>query len=157
MIHGRCEESSMNVKQNLFVAAVFVSILAVGNLAAEVAANKAELTFVPWPESVKQTGGELSVTAAGRIVASDKALAPLAQVVSDELFLLTGVRLAPAAGSAKAGDIALAIDFKALGLAAARATLTAMPMEKLQTNAVYKVTDTITIPVGKGLLLTVEE
>lgn len=102
----------MNVKQNLFVAAVFVSILAVGNLAAEVAANKAELTFVPWPESVKQTGGELSVTAAGRIVASDKALAPLAQVVSDELFLLTGVRLAPAAGSAKVGDIALAIDPK---------------------------------------------
>lgn len=65
--------------------------------------------------------------------------------------------IALASWSGKEEGIRLAIDFKALGLAAARATLTAMPMEKLQTNAVYKVTDTITIPVGKGLLLTVEE
>ena len=65
--------------------------------------------------------------------------------------------IAIATWSAKDENIRLAIDFKALGLDVARATLTAMSMEKLQASVVYKTTDAITIPSGKGLLLTIEE
>ena len=57
----------------------------------------------------------------------------------------------------KEESVRLAIDFKALGIDPAKATLTAMPMDKLQDKAAYQISATITIPPDKGLLLTLQQ
>jgi len=66
------------------------------------------------------------------------------------------VLIALASWSAKDESVRLAIDFKALGIDPAKATLTAMPMDKLQPQAVYPISEAITIPPNKGLLLTLQ-
>jgi hypothetical protein len=65
--------------------------------------------------------------------------------------------LALASWSTKDSTIRLAIDWKALGIDPARATLTALPMENLQSATDYKPTGEINIPSGKGLLLILHE
>ncbi|MEI7909694.1 MAG: glycoside hydrolase domain-containing protein [Verrucomicrobiota bacterium] len=64
--------------------------------------------------------------------------------------------VALASWSAKDESVRLSIDFKALGLDPAKATLTAMAMENLQPKASYQIADPVTIPPGKGLLLTLQ-
>lgn len=64
--------------------------------------------------------------------------------------------IALASWSAKDESVRLSIDFKALGLDPAKTTLTAAAMENLQPKASYQIVDPITIPVGKGLLLTLQ-
>jgi hypothetical protein len=61
-----------------------------------------------------------------------------------------------ASWSAKDESVRLVIDFKALGIDSANATLTAMPMDKLQPMAVYPISEAITISSNKGLLLTLK-
>lgn len=65
--------------------------------------------------------------------------------------------IALASWSGKEESVRLAIDFKALGIDPAKATLTAMPMDKLQEKAAYQISATITIPPDKGLLLTLQQ
>ena len=65
--------------------------------------------------------------------------------------------IALATWSGKEESVRLAIDFKALGIDPAKATLTAMPMDKLQDKAAYQISATITIPPDKGLLLTLQQ
>jgi len=67
------------------------------------------------------------------------------------------VLIALASWSAKDESVRLAIDFKALGIDPAKATLTAMAMDKLQEKATYQVSAPITIPPNKGLLLTLQQ
>jgi len=38
--------------------------------------------FAPWPQSVKATGGDLSLTSRSRIIATDKSLEPLVEIFS---------------------------------------------------------------------------
>ena len=64
------------------------------------------------------------------------------------------VLIALATWSVKEESVRLAIDFKALGIDPAKATLTALPMDKLQQKATYPVSDAITSPPNTGLLLT---
>jgi hypothetical protein len=65
--------------------------------------------------------------------------------------------IALATWSGKEESVRLAIDFKALGIDPAKATLTAMPMDKVQEKAVYQISAAITIPPNKGLLLTLQQ
>ena len=65
--------------------------------------------------------------------------------------------IALATWSGKEESVRLAIDFKALGIDPAKATLTAMPMDKRQDKAAYQISATITIPPDKGLLLTLQQ
>ncbi|MCY2930019.1 MAG: family 20 glycosylhydrolase [Planctomycetota bacterium] len=67
------------------------------------------MNLVPWPRSVKLAEGAMALTPAGRIVAGDGKLGALARVLSDEVYLASGVRLAAAQGPARAGDIVLEI------------------------------------------------
>ena len=71
---------------------------------------KTGFPFVPWPKSVSAEDGGIAITAASKIVATDPSLAPMAKVLSGEIFMMTGLRLAPATGTAAAGDIVLAVD-----------------------------------------------
>lgn len=66
--------------------------------------------LVPWPKSVVMATGSMELSPSCRIIASDAQLAPLAKVVSDEIYLITAMRMAIDQGPAKDGDIVLQID-----------------------------------------------
>ncbi|MCY2931716.1 MAG: family 20 glycosylhydrolase [Planctomycetota bacterium] len=87
-----------------------VSTCVVGLLTACCAAQTSGLTLIPWPKTVKEGGGELAVKPSAKIVATSKELLPLGRVLTEELFRLTGLRLAVEEGKGGDGDIVLAID-----------------------------------------------
>ncbi len=87
------------------VMSVAVSLAQIGARAAEPRPN-----FVPWPKAVQPAPGSLPVTAAARIVTGDPRLAPLALVLAEEIYRSTAVKVAPASGAARAGDIELRLD-----------------------------------------------
>lgn len=78
-------------------------------------AGESTLNLVPWPKSIKETGGSMGVTAAGRVVATDPQLVPLARVLSDEIYLSTAVRLPVVTSGARNGDVELLLDSKLQG------------------------------------------
>ena len=63
--------------------------------------------LVPLPKTATMGQGVLALTPATRIMATSKELEPLAQVLSDEIFLTTGVRLAAASGKGQPGAVVL--------------------------------------------------
>ena len=69
------------------------------------AAEPPALNLVPWPKTVRTAEGGCFLGNANRIAAAEPRLEPLAQVLSDEIYLISGVRPLPAAGTAKPGDI----------------------------------------------------
>ena len=70
--------------------------------------------IVPWPQEVKLGEGTMILTSSSRIVAAEK-LEPLAKVLSEEIFLLTGERLTTATDKSKSGDISLELDAELKG------------------------------------------
>jgi hexosaminidase len=74
------------------------------------AADSAGPALVPWPKTLRAGQGAMALTEGSRIVAGDKALAPLAAILADEIFTVTGVRLATGDGKPGKGDIALVLD-----------------------------------------------
>lgn len=72
--------------------------------------NGGAFTVVPWPRSITPAPGSLTLTKQTRLVVADSALAPLAKIVSDEMFLTVGLRPAVATGRTGPGDILLAYD-----------------------------------------------
>ncbi len=68
------------------------------------------LKLLPTPKVLKVEGGTIPLTAENRIVATDPKLKPLADILSDEILLITKLRIAPAEGEPKAGDIVLKIN-----------------------------------------------
>jgi hexosaminidase len=88
-----------------------VASFAVAIFAAAASADPA-LPLTPWPRSVKTSPGSLTLASGSRVVTSDKALTPLANLLADEIFITTGRRLAVAAGVPADGDIHLVLDAK---------------------------------------------
>ncbi len=70
------------------------------------------LKLLPTPKVMKVEGGQMPLTAQGRIVATDAALKPLAEILSDEILLVAGVRMQVAAGESQPGDVVLKINRK---------------------------------------------
>ena len=68
----------------------------------------AEPALIPWPQTVTMNTGTLTLSAGSRIVAGDVSLAPLAEVLSQEVFRVTGLSLAVEGTNAVAGDVYLA-------------------------------------------------
>ena len=93
-----------------FAAALLVACTA--GAAADDRERSTELDFVPWPASVEIESGTLALNDESRIIAADPRLRPLASVLSEEVFLLTGRRLEAAAGSPRAGDVILEINHR---------------------------------------------
>lgn len=69
-----------------------------------------EPSLIPWPRELQVTEGHLTLTEHSRIVYSTRELYPLAQVLHQELYQITGLRLAPAEGPAGKEDILLKLD-----------------------------------------------
>jgi len=68
------------------------------------------LNLIPWPKTLEVKPGQMSLTAASRIVAGDASLKGLADILAGEINLLTGLKPAVAGGPARAGDIVLTLD-----------------------------------------------
>ena len=73
------------------------------------------LKLIPMPQKVKLAVGTLVLGEGSRVVVAGKELAPLAQVLSDEILTVTGLRLKPAQGRGAKGDIVLKLDPKHAG------------------------------------------
>ena len=94
-------------------SAMIVLGLAVAVALEVCAASGADLKLLPTPKSVKVLGGEMPLTAASRIIATDPKLMPLAKIFSGELLTMTQIRMAPVeakADEARPGDIVLKIN-----------------------------------------------
>jgi len=89
------------------VAFVF-SVVVLGIFCSGVLAAEVPLPLVPWPQSVQTARGTMELGPQSRIVAGDASLLPLAEVLSEEIHAIAGVRLATAVGKPARGDIALA-------------------------------------------------
>ena len=62
------------------------------------AASTSEPCLVPWPRVVTMRQGSLSLTPRSRIALDSAALAPLAQVLAEEIQAITGLKLATTGG-----------------------------------------------------------
>jgi hexosaminidase len=93
------------------LAAVVVTLVAgcPAIAATDPADTHPDLHLIPWPKALQRGTGHMPITAAGRIVAGDDQLRPLAEVLADEMTRLTGLRLAVTSGPGRAGDIVLKI------------------------------------------------
>lgn len=69
-----------------------------------------DLHLIPWPKSLTKGNGHMRITAQSRIVAGDDQLKPLAEVLSDEIAKLTGLKLKVISDAGRAGDIVLKIN-----------------------------------------------
>ena len=78
--------------------------------AADPADTHPELHLIPWPKKLQRDGGYLELSGDSRIVPGAKQLQPLAEVLSEEIAQVTGLKLRVAAGPGRAGDIVLRID-----------------------------------------------
>lgn len=91
-----------------------VFVVLVGLIALDVAwgeaANSSGPSLVPWPKTLRPVQGALAITERSRLVVAEKTLAPLATVLSEEIFTVAGVRLATGDGRPGKGDIALVLD-----------------------------------------------
>jgi hexosaminidase len=66
--------------------------------------------LIPWPKVLTPAKGFLEINAKSRVIAADKALEPLARIFSEEIEMVTGLRLAVAVGDFKPGDIVLRVN-----------------------------------------------
>jgi len=80
------------------------------NVAWGEAANSSGPSLVPWPKTLRPVQGALAITERSRLVVAEKTLAPLATILSEEIFTVAGVRLATGDGKPAKGDIALVLD-----------------------------------------------
>jgi hexosaminidase len=93
----------------LTVSAALVILLS-PSIAADPADKHPGLNLIPWPRVVRVGEGRMKLGAGSRIVASQEALKPLAEILSGEVALLTGLKLKVATGAGRPGDIVLKID-----------------------------------------------
>jgi hexosaminidase len=89
---------------------VAAALSGVAGAATDPADSHPDLHLIPWPKELQRAGGHLRLSAASRIVAGEEQLRPLGEVLSAEIAVLTGLRLAVTPGPARAGDIVLRTD-----------------------------------------------
>lgn len=94
----------MNIKKAF--ARIMIVVALVGAHAPAVFAAE-QLNLIPWPKSVDALGGRMQVTEQSRIVISDKSLASLGDILSEDIWRLTALRLKVTEGKAGPGDLAI--------------------------------------------------
>src|SRR5207253_2653228 len=97
------------MRRHCIAIALFL-LVAVSAAADDPADTHPDLHLVPWPKSLQRRAGEMRLGGENRIVAGDEQLRPLGQVLSDEIALLTGLKLPVVRESARAGDIVLKLN-----------------------------------------------
>jgi hexosaminidase len=96
----------MIIHRRILVLSLFAIVF--GGLCS--AADTPALNLIPWPKTVKTAAGNCELIQANRIVVSDSQLAPLAKVLSDDIYLISAVRLTPVSGASRPGDIVLRLN-----------------------------------------------
>ncbi len=76
----------------------------------EAAAADVDLNLIPWPKSLECSPSGMTLGVKSRIRFADASLEALAKVVSNEIFLVTGIRIPVSNGNVGAGDIGLQLD-----------------------------------------------
>jgi hexosaminidase len=66
--------------------------------------------IVPWPKSLDRRKGQLNLTTSSRIAIADPSLRPLALLLSQEIGQVYGLTLKVTSGTARKGDVLLALD-----------------------------------------------
>lgn len=94
----------------LFAAPLVASMADQGAAPARPQSSILSLSLIPWPKIVHMGSGALILDERHRIVASSPSLAPLAQILSDEIYMATALRMPASQGVLAAGDIGLALD-----------------------------------------------
>src|SRR5580658_8866248 len=94
---------------------LLISLLSIGYCGSAIAASDPADTFpdlhlIPWPKSLKRNTGYLQINSESRIVATDEQLKPLAEVLSQEIEKIAGIKLRATTGIGQAGDIVLKIN-----------------------------------------------
>jgi hexosaminidase len=97
------------MKETLMAALALAAVAGVSG-AADPADAHPDLHLIPWPKSLQVTGGHLQLTTDSRVVAGEKRLRPLAEILSGEIAQLTGLKLGVVTGAGRAGDVVLRID-----------------------------------------------
>jgi hexosaminidase len=99
-------EFNMKPTGLLCILSIFVSLNVCGD------AMKQSISVIPQPVSVEMKDGVVTIEPSTRIVAVQKELLPLAKVLSQDIYLATGIRLACKSGAAavRAEDICLKLD-----------------------------------------------
>jgi hexosaminidase len=69
-----------------------------------------DLHLIPWPQRLQLGAGQMRLTPDSRIVAGAEQLRPLAELLSGEIALLTGMKLKVTTRPGRTGDIVLRID-----------------------------------------------
>jgi hexosaminidase len=94
----------------LIISAVVLALWAPSAIAADPADKYPGLNLIPWPGTLQVGEGRMKLTADSRIVASQEALQALAEVLSGEIALLTGLKLKVVSEPGRPGDIVLKIN-----------------------------------------------
>jgi hexosaminidase len=123
--------SSPRLWLRCFAGALAMIVAVGGLLAGDPADTHPGLNLIPWPKVIAVQPGFMKLTAASRIVPADPGLKPLADILADEINLLTGIRPAVADGPDRAGDIVLKLN---PALKAGEQILVARPPELLRTT-----------------------
>jgi hexosaminidase len=94
----------------LAVLVLFTGVRCPAMAASDPADTHPNLHLIPWPKSLQLGAGQMKLTAESRIVAGENSLKPLAQVLSEEIGKLTGLKLKVVSGPTQAGDIVLKLN-----------------------------------------------
>jgi hexosaminidase len=94
----------------LVTLTVFLGLLCSSAGAADPANKYPGLHLIPWPKAVQMDEGRMTLAADSRIVVTQAELKPLAELLSSEIALLTGLKLKVATEASRPGDIVLTIN-----------------------------------------------
>ncbi len=89
------------------------------------------LNLVPWPKTIEVQQGYLKLTPASRVVAADNSLKALADILANEIQILTSLKLAVSNDKPRPGDIVLKLNKE---LKAGEPILVARPPQLVRTT-----------------------
>ena len=88
----------------------FALIIAALGILPATGGAESEVSLLPWPKSIRLGQGDMEVTESSRIIALDEEFEPLAELLAEEIHLVTGLRLKAGPGQPGRGDIVLRKD-----------------------------------------------
>jgi hexosaminidase len=95
--------------RSVFVSAMLMG-LALSAAGATTASGGDAVSLVPLPKALTLKPGVMALSERSRIVAGDKALAPLATILSQELLTVTGLKIGTAEDIVGTGEVLLQLD-----------------------------------------------
>ena len=102
--------SEWGMASRSLILLVACSAIPSSGVTAETTPGNLPLNLLPWPKSVNVESGEVRIGSESRILVASPELRPLANILGEELRLLSGLNLKVSDGSSHDGDIVLKIN-----------------------------------------------